>query len=64
MTSDMPQLGARRNGRAIWVRNSILTYVAQRGHAHYLARDGEWCVTAAQVGMLWEHLRRAGERTS
>jgi hypothetical protein len=43
---------------------TLVSDVAQRGHAHYLARDGEWCVTAAQVGMLWEHLRRAGERTS
>jgi len=41
----------------------LLVYAALTGHVHYLARDGEWCVTVTQVGMLWEHLRRAGERT-
>jgi hypothetical protein len=48
--------GARRNGRTTWIRLKILAAVAQGGHAHYLARDGEWCVTAQQAGVLWERL--------
>jgi uncharacterized lipoprotein NlpE involved in copper resistance len=42
---------------------AALVYAALTGHVHYLASDGEWCVTVTRAGMLWEHLRKAGEET-
>jgi len=62
-TTALMELVARRNSKRLATRTAVLVYAALTGHVHYLARDGEWCVTVTQVGMLWEHLRRAGERT-
>jgi hypothetical protein len=57
-------LGGRRNGKRLATRTAVLLYAALTGHVHHLGRDGEWCITVTQIGVLWEHLRRAGEGTS
>lgn len=47
----------RASGRMIAQRYAIAGAVAMSGHLHLVARDGLWCVTATDIGMLWERLR-------
>jgi hypothetical protein len=52
----------KRSGKSTAMRLALLAQLFADGHAHVLARDGNWCVTAAShaqlrtFGPLWERV--------
>lgn len=51
-------IGARRGGKMTAYRLGVEAAALSRQHVHALARDGQWCVTAQQIGFLWSRVPR------
>ncbi len=59
MMSELYVTGARRNGRAWWLRQQTEAAALLGEHVHFLARDGQWCVTWQPAGFfLWARVPR------
>lgn len=50
---DVVAIHGRRNGRAHWVKLSILAECALGRVAHLVGRDGLWHVEPTGIGPLW-----------
>lgn len=46
-------IGGRRGGKMTACRLSVEAAALAGDHVHVLAADGQWCVTAQQIGFLW-----------
>jgi hypothetical protein len=57
MISELYMTGARRNGRSWWLRQQTEAAALLDEHVHFLARDGQWCVTWQPAGFfLWARM--------
>lgn len=43
----------RRSGRSTWARMMTALAAGRGEHVHYLGTDGQWCVTAQPIGLLF-----------
>lgn len=53
LTALAAMMGGRRNGRRQLQRQQLEAAALAGQHVHFLARDGQWCVTRQPVGFLW-----------